>query len=459
MISIYKGKKPIKSVFINNDNKLLDLSKNNLFACFLSVGKNNNTDSKYIWINTCSNKLINDIDCMGLEFDDEKYYGWISNGLNIPKDKYISHSIDIKHFTKLNITYQFGIKVDNINSFEIGLPHIYYICSSGKSILLKITETSREEIIRDCLNYNETMKISIVIENGNRLFIYLDEKIIYSKINNPIIAKYPRINLNTTLNSSNISPSGRYYYLLIYDRYFSDIDVLNNNNILDIYFYDYYEKYKVLDINGKDPLIHIDKNLIRDNSIYKNHFAVYTYFKGMNCINKRNKYIFNKYDKNHISCINRKLIYDEFTLELFIEKTEEIYQNNTYILGNFNEGYYGFRIGLNSNGIIIEFSQYKKHPIIFTYNLNYYDNNNSIALLYKNNKFTLIINNKEVLKNKSVKFYNFYNDLSFYLGSQNLDWDKYTGNISRLRIYKKKLDLDIIKNNNKVDLLQYDNFY
>lgn len=457
---IYKGKKRIHSVYISKDNKLLSLPKDNLLACFLSIGKDNNTDSKYNWINMCSNKVITDIDCKGLEFNNESYYGWISNGLNISKTKYIIHNIDISQFVKLNMTYQFGIKIDENNSFEIGLPHIYSICSSGKSILLKITETSREEIIRDCLTYNETMKISIVIENGNRLFIYLDEKIIYSKINNPIIAKYPRININTSLNSSNISPSGRYYYLLIYDRYFSDIDIMNNNDILDNYFYDYYEKDKVLDINGRDPLIFIDRNLLRDNSIYKNHFNIYTYFKGMNSnYNIRNKYIFNKYDKENISCINRKLIYDEFTIELFIEKTEEVYANNTYILGNYNEGYYGFRVGLNLNGLIIEFAQYKKYPIVFTYNLDYYNKDNSIVLSYKNNKFSLIINNKEVLKNKTVKFYNFYNDLYFYLGSQNLDWDKYTGNISRLRIYKKQLSLDLIKNNNKVDLMQYEKFY
>lgn len=434
MYKIMQGYFPSK-VIRGSENIDKNLHSKNIIGLYETENRRN-TDfrSRTKW-NDMSGKN-NDLVLNSFNFNDN--IGWLNNLLSVRNKAFVG-----KDLTKSNsFTYQLGLIVDTNDSVSISLPGIGSIITDKNKLIIKVTNTDIIEI-NDCIEYNKFFNLSISYSN-NILKIFKDSLII-SQTQHTAINTNIKVLIGKDINNI----FGNFYitHLIMYNTILTDDIIIKNATYLRKKYITYYVNGLLLDIRGTDPLIYNGLKYIKDNSIYNNHFLTDIFFNSINQNINRNAYKFNGY--NQVTCHGRKLINEEFTIEMSVQGIDNMLPTKTFLCGNFSNKHYGFRIGLNTLGFIVEFG----HPngnMLFTYGMEYISRMVHLAITYKDNLLCIYVNGIRV-KMENFEFKNIYKDFNLYIAKQDNEWDGYKGLVNSMRIYNKALTQDTIRNNYNLD--------
>lgn len=437
-MNIIRGNKQIANVFIGDKIMTSPVHNKDMICFYESLNKDNSCfRSRNIWSDISGNN--NNLTMNNMLFEDVN--GWMYNSILFNNESFANGSINT---LPTEFSYQFAICINSNESMTMSLPCIDYIKSIDNDLYIKFSNNN-EIICNNIITYNEMIQITILYKN-KMLAIYKNKDIVFQ-------AEIESLSSNSLIllgkDINNIYSNYKCYYLLMYNKLLP-LNVINSNiNNLYYRYLNYYTDGLVLDLRGKDLLLDYKPNrYMKDNSIYGNHFLTDFFFNSVNSHSRRNTYNFNGYNK--ITCVGRKLIHEEFTIETTVQGNQEILPGKTYLCGNYSKNNYGFKIGLNSLGFIVEFTNSKETKFI-TYGMDYIRKMVHLAITYKDGLITMYVNGFMVRK-EEFDFKNFYNNLNFYIAKQDLDeWDGYMGLMNSLRIYDKVIDIEILKSNFFID--------
>lgn len=436
-INICRGNKQISNVYIGDRLVTTPIYNKNMIGLYESLNKDNNSKlSRSKWNDSSGNNNI--LNLVNMEYEDIN--GWICNSLIFNNRSYCEGSIKS---LPVEFSYQFGVVINKNNTLSMSLPCIDYIVSNGNNIEIRFSDKNIITI-ENVIDFDILNQFIITYKDG--IFNFYKEDKLINKYNVQISSNK---SIMIGKNIYNVYGNFKCNYLILYDKILSlNMREKNINNMYYRYI-NYHSDGLVLDLRGKDNLLDYKPNrYIRDNSIYGNHFLVDFFFTSVNSHTRRSTYRFNGYNK--ITCEGRKLIYDEFTVETVVQGNEELLSNKTYLCGNYSKNNFGFKIGLDTLGFVVEFTNGKETKLI-TYGMEYIRRMVHLAVTYKNGMVTMYVNGFKV-KEESFDFKNFYNNFNFFIAKQDLDdWDGYKGLMNSLRIYNKVIDIEVLKNNFYID--------